>query len=120
MAINLTNKETNKAKANDITYTVLEECGTIDTKSYTKKGEDVTENLKLRYLAWNNGEPRYDLRWWIENAEGEKCGKGVGLTGEALIALGKLITELQNDTPKAKETTKACKTKRNASITKKK
>ena len=104
MAINLTNKETNKAKANDITYTVLEECGTIDTKSYTKKGEEVTETLRLRYLTWNNGEPRYDLRWWIETNDGEKCGKGVGLTGEALIALGKLITERPDDTPKAKET----------------
>ena len=118
MAINLTNKENTKAKANDITYTVLEECGAIDTKSYTKKGEDVTETLRLRYLAWNNGEPRYDLRWWVETSEGEKCGKGVGLTGEALIALGNLITEMQK--PEKKEKPVACKTKRNATTTKKK
>ena len=118
MAINLTNKENTKAKANDITYTVLEECGVLDEKVYTKKGVEVTEILRLRYLSWNNGEPRYDIRWWIETAEGEKCGKGVGLSGEALISLGNLIAELQDDKPKAKTT--ACKANKKSTITKKK
>ena len=118
MAIRTSEKKTTAAKANDITYEVIEECGAIDTKSYTKKGEDVTETLRLRYLAWNNGEPRYDLRWWITTSEGEKCGKGVGLSGEALIALGNLITEMQK--PEKEEKPVACKAKRNATTTKKK
>lgn len=118
MAINLTNN-TQKAKANEIVYTVLEECGVLDKKEYKKKGEDVTETLRLRYLSWNNGEPRYDLRWWVETEEGEKCGKGVGMSGEALISLGNLIKEMQEDKPKAKPKASACKAKRNATVTKK-
>ena len=94
MAINLS-KGTETKKKDEIVYNVLEECGVIDTKEYTKKGQSVTEELKLRYMTWNNGEPRYDLRWWTKTEDGEKCGKGVGLTGEALIELGKLIKELQ-------------------------
>lgn len=117
MAIRTSEKKATVTKANDITYEIIEECGAIDTKSYTKKGEEVTETLRLRYLSWNNGEPRYDLRWWITTSEGEKCGKGVGLSGEALISLGNLIAELQEDKPKAK--TSACKAKRNATLTKK-
>ena len=118
MAIRTSEKKATATKANDITYEVIEECGAIDTKSYTKKGEEVTETLRLRYLAWNNGEPRYDLRWWITSSEGEKCGKGVGLSGEALIALGNLITEMQK--PEKKEKPQQCKAKRNSTITKKK
>lgn len=118
MAIRTSEKKATATKANDITYEVIEECGVIDTKSYTKKGEDVTETLRLRYLSWNNGEPRYDLRWWITSSEGEKCGKGVGLSGEALISLGNLIAELQDDKPKAKTT--ACKANKKSTITKKK
>lgn len=113
MAINLSNKET-VAKANELTYEVLEECGTLDTKEYQKKGEDVTEELKLRYLKWNKGEARYDLRWWITTSEGERCGKGVGMSGEALITLGKLIKEMQKD-----PIPKACRAKANPTVTQK-
>ena len=95
MAINLSNKGTDSKKKDEIKVNIIEECGTIDTKEYQKKGQDVKEELKLRYLAWNDGEPRYDLRWWTATPDGEKCGKGVGMTGEALIELGKLIKELQ-------------------------
>ena len=54
-------------------------------------------------MSWNNGNPRYDLRWWVDTADGEKCGKGVGLTGEALISLGNLIAEMQSETKPAKK-----------------
>lgn len=113
MAINLT--KGTEVKKDELTYEVLEECGAIDTKEYQKKGEDVKEELKLRYLKWNKGEARYDLRWWITSAEGEKCGKGVGMSGEALVALGKLIKEMQDDKPKVK----ACSAKKNPIITSK-
>lgn len=39
MAIRTSEKKETATKANDITYEVIEECGAIDTKSYTKKGE---------------------------------------------------------------------------------
>lgn len=95
MAINLSKGTEAKAKDTEIKYEVIEECGKLDEKKYTKKGEEVVEELKLRYMKWNNGTPRYDLRWWIKTDDGEKCGKGVGITGEALIALGNLIKEMQ-------------------------
>ena len=94
MAINLS-KGTEVKKNDEIKYEVIEECGKLDEKKYTKKGEEVVEELKLRYMKWNNGTPRYDLRWWIKTDDGEKCGKGVGITGEALISLGNLIKEMQ-------------------------
>ena len=116
MAINLSKENTKKS--NEISYEVFEECGTLETKTYTKKGEEVIDSLRLRYMSWNDGTPRYDLRWWSETSEGERCGKGVGFSGEALIELGKVIEKLQEEKPK-KEKTVACKGKRNATITQK-
>ena len=46
-------------------YKVLEECGTLSTN-------DKGWSLKLRYLSWNNNEPKYDLRPWKEDENGEK------------------------------------------------
>ena len=115
MAINLSKENTKKSS--EISYEVFEECGTLDTKTYTQKGEEITDNLKLRYMSWNDGTPRYDLRWWTETSEGERCGKGVGFSGEALIELGKLIQKLQEEKPKK---TVACKSKKSYTTTQKK
>ena len=104
-------------KKDEITYKVLEECGILDTKEYQRKGEDVKETLRLRYIQWGNYEPKYDIRWWVETTEGEKCGKGVGLTGEQLSSLKELLNTPE---PKEKEKLQQCKTKRNSTITKKK
>ena len=76
-------------KGGDINYEVLEECGELTAK---ERGGTV----KLRYLSWNGRDPRYDLRRWRIDDEGnEICGKGIGLSGEELeelyIVIGKLI-----------------------------
>ena len=102
------------AKKDEITYNVLEECGVLDTKEYQKKGENVKETLRLRYIQWGNYEPKYDIRWWTESSEGEKCGKGIGLTGEQLLALKELL-----NAPEKKEPTRACKVNKKATTTKK-
>lgn len=78
-------------KADDIKYEVLEECGELTARP---KGEAV----KLRYLSWNGRDPKYDLRVWSTDDDGnEKCGKGIGLTGEELeelyAVIGNLIKE---------------------------
>ena len=78
-------------KSDEINYEVLEECGELKARP---KGETV----KLRYLSWNGREPKYDLRLWNTDDEGnEKCSKGIGLTGEELEELydviGKLIAD---------------------------
>lgn len=74
-------KSTTKAKTKENpTYEVLEECGTLSSNS---RGWE----LKLRYISWNGNEPKYDLRSWKEDENGERCGKGMTLTGEELEAL---------------------------------
>lgn len=87
MAIKKSGTSDNK----EINYKVLEECGELTPRA---KGGTV----KLRYLSWNDRDPKYDLRLWSEDEDGsEKCGKGIGLTGEELEELceviGKLIKE---------------------------
>lgn len=112
MGVQLSGKANTAEKKADakkkIEYSVLEECGTFDTKEYTLGGEIVREELKLRFVQWSKGEPRYDLRWWIYKEDSEIPGKGIGMTGEILIALGDKIKEMQDGEPKkAKATTKA-------------
>ena len=121
MAVNLSGKAKATEKADTkkkIEYTVLEECGTLDSKEYTQGGEPVREILMLRYVKWSKGEARYDLRWWIYRGEEEIPGKGIGMTGEALIALGDKIKEMQEDKP-AKKKSVACGVKRNPTCTSK-
>lgn len=46
--------------------------------------------LKLRLLSWHGEDEekaKYDLRWWFMKDGEEKCGKGLSLTPESLIAL---------------------------------
>ena len=69
------------------TYEVLEECGTLSTNS---RGWE----MKLRYIAWNGNEPKYDLRSWKEDENGEKCSKGITLTGEELEALLNILNKM--------------------------
>lgn len=77
-----------EAKADKISYEVIEECGTVAKR----KGD---YELKLRYMSWNGKDPKYDLRPWKIDEEGnEICGKGIGISGEELEALGALIAEL--------------------------
>lgn len=75
-------------KAKEPTYEVLEECGTLSTNN---KGWE----MKLRYMSWNGNEPKYDLRSWKEDETGEKCSKGITLTGEELEALLGILKEME-------------------------
>lgn len=122
MGVQLSGKANTAEKKADtkkkIEYSILEECGTFDTKEYTLGGEIVREELKLRFVQWSKGEPRYDLRWWIYKEDSETPGKGIGMTGEVLIALGDKIKEMQDGEPKkTKVTTKAKSAACNARIT---
>ncbi len=88
MAIRKTNvKETTKTEP---TYEVLEECGTLSTNN---RGWE----LKLRYIKWNDNEPKYDLRSWKEDENGEKCSKGITLTGEELEALLGILKDMEKE-----------------------
>lgn len=72
-------------KANEIKMEIIENCGVIAERKggYT---------LELRFISWNGGEGKYDIRPWKVNDDGtEICGKGITLSGEELEALGALI-----------------------------
>lgn len=87
MAIRKTNTKV-ATKPTEPTYEVLEECGILSTNS---RGWE----LKLRYISWNGNEPKYDLRSWKEDENGEKCSKGITLTGEELEALLNILKEME-------------------------
>lgn len=91
-------------KKDEFKYNVIEECGTISKRTYATKNGEVTEELKLRLISWNDKEPKYDIRPWEVTATGEKCLKMRGLTGEELEVLGDLINALKEEpnTSKAK------------------
>lgn len=77
-------------KTSQMKYEVLEECGVL---SRSGKWE-----MKLRYISWKDREPRYDLRRWTKDEDGnEKCGKGATLTGEELMKLHELLAEMAGD-----------------------
>ena len=81
-------KSTNTTKTLEPTYKVLEECGTLSTNS---RGW----SLKLRYISWNGNEPKYDLRSWCNDENGEKCSKGITLTGEELENLLGILKNME-------------------------
>lgn len=82
-------KKSGKTNANEISYKVLEECGSLGTNA---NGWE----MKLRFISWNGKEPKYDLRSWKEDETGEKCSKGITLTGEELEALYGVLSKLAN------------------------
>lgn len=86
MAIRKTNVKS--ATKTEPTYEVIEECGTLSTN-------DRGWEMKLRYIAWNGNEPKYDLRSWKEDENGEKCSKGITMTGEELEALLEILKGME-------------------------
>lgn len=77
-------------KEEAVRYEVLEKCGVL--------GKRGSYNLELRYVSWNGNAPRYDLRAWGTDKEGnEKCGKGFTLSGDELDALGDLIEKMRKE-----------------------
>ena len=76
-------------KKDEIKYKVIEECGTVGERN----GDYI---VKLRYVSWNDGDPKYDIRPWKQNEDGsERPSKGITLSGEELEELGKIIDRLK-------------------------
>ena len=88
MAIRKTSTKS-AAKTTEPTYEVFEECGTLSTNN---RGWE----LKLRFMSWNGNEPKYDIRSWKEDENGEKCSKGITLTGEELETLLEILKKIEN------------------------
>lgn len=80
-----------KAKTDDFKYEVIEECGSLPARS----NGDV---VKIRYISWNGRDPKYDIRVWSTDDDGnERCGKGVGISGEELEGIYDLIGKLMEE-----------------------
>lgn len=74
-----TNKATNNKS--DFTYEVIDDIATLG-----KRGKNY--ELKLRYVSFNGNDPRYDIRpWGVDDDGNEKMLKGISLSGEELQAL---------------------------------
>lgn len=80
-------KSTSVATKTEPTYEVIEECGILSSNA---SGWE----MKLRYVSWNGNEPKYDLRSWKETPDGERCSKGITLTGDELEALFEVLKEM--------------------------
>lgn len=75
---------TKKNANTEVTFEVVKEIGALNDKG-----------MELRIVAWNGGEPKFDIRSWYTNKNGEeRCGKGICLTKEELSNLVKLLGEL--------------------------
>lgn len=76
-------KKTTK-KESEINYEVIEDFGFLGTRG--------NYELRLRLVAWNGNEPKYDIRPWKDDPDrGEICGKGITLSGEELEALQNIL-----------------------------
>lgn len=79
----MTIKKTTK-KADEINYKVIEDFGLLGTRG--------NYELRLRLVAWNGNEAKYDIRPWKDDPDrGEICGKGITLSGEELEALKDIL-----------------------------
>lgn len=71
----------------DITYEVKKVIGVISEGKSSKK--------ELRFVSWNGKEPKYDIRdYWTDKDGNEKMGKGITLTAEELAKLVELAKEV--------------------------
>jgi len=70
----------------DIKFEIVKKIGVL---SKTDKGWTKVLNL----IAWNDREPKYDIREW--SPDGQTMGKGVTLSKEELAALKALLDKME-------------------------
>lgn len=75
------------AKNTAISYEVKKVLGVLDSDSTMQK--------ELRLISWNGNEPKYDLRNWGTDKDGnEKCGKGLTMDREEIYSLYNILKEM--------------------------
>lgn len=77
---------THQATASKPEFEVIEEMFELG-----KRGNGT---VRLDYGSWNGNEPKYELRVWKEKDGIMQATKGIGLTGEELIALKNALDEM--------------------------
>lgn len=77
--------------------------------AYNKKGTEITmdvvqnfgavgEKLQLNLISWNGADPKYDLRNWYTDKEGnEKFAKGITMTEDEVKELRDLLNSIDLD-----------------------
>ncbi|HET6871991.1 MAG TPA: YdbC family protein [Sporolactobacillaceae bacterium] len=70
----------------EIKYEIVETIGVLSesAKGWTKE---------LNLVSWNGRDPKYDLREWAPDHE--KMGKGVTLSKEEVMALKRILKEME-------------------------
>lgn len=83
-------KNYGKTKKDELKYEVVKVFGTLDSDSKMPK--------ELRLISWNGNEPKYDLRGWGTDENGnETMTKGITLDGEELQSLFDILTEMNEE-----------------------
>ena len=72
----------------EITMEVIEECFALPER-------DNGTVVRLDYAAWTGNDPRYELRIWKKKDGVMQATKGIGLSGEELIALRDALNEME-------------------------
>lgn len=68
-------------------YNIIKHCGVVDTG---EKG-----HIEVNYMAWNGGAPKYDIRRWGKDKEGNVVPmKGFSMSGEEIAALCELLNKI--------------------------
>ena len=92
MAFRKSSKET---QSTQIVVNTIERCGVI--------GRRGNRSVELRYLQFGEHDPKYDLRIWGTDDEGEeRCYKGISISGEELENLQKLLNTMNDAKPAGK------------------
>lgn len=74
----------------ELKYEVIEKFGTLDSDSKMPK--------ELRLISWNNGSPKYDIRGWgIDEDGNETMTKGIALDAEELQSLFDILMEMNDE-----------------------
>lgn len=70
----------------NVSYEIVKHIGVLSESSTGWRKE-------LNLVAWNNREPKYDLRDW--SADHQKMGKGITLSETEVTQLREIITNLE-------------------------
>ena len=81
---------TTATETKELTFNVVDKLFEIG-----KRGQKAC--VRLDYASWGDGDPKYELRIWKEKDGVMIPTKGIGLTGEELIALRDKLNEMETE-----------------------
>ena len=74
----------------ELKYEVIEKLGVLDSDSKMQK--------ELRVISWNGGTPKYDIRGWgVDENGNETMTKGITLDAEELQSLYDILAEMNEE-----------------------